>query len=61
VVDKQVNPLFTGRKKVLGELCDQLHPDNQGRDKHKVVVLRGMGGSGKSEVCLKFAHENQER
>lgn len=50
-----VNSLFTGREEFLKEmklaLCTPV-PDKQRR-----YVVTGMGGMGKSEVCLKLGEE----
>ncbi|TVY42073.1 Nephrocystin, partial [Lachnellula occidentalis] len=58
-----VSPFFTGRKQTLQTLKETFCGDdeNSGRSEHRRFVIYGMGGAGKSEVCLKFAHENRER
>ncbi|KAL7269006.1 hypothetical protein RUND412_008348 [Rhizina undulata] len=62
----QRNLKFCGRKDILDKLCQLLTPDdlakarantpgsNSGR---KSAVLYGMGGIGKSQVALQYAHE----
>ena len=58
MVTRHANPLFTGRKDLLQEL------EGIVRDAVKClwnrtqcrVVLSGMGGQGKSEICLQLAH-----
>ncbi|KAL3420952.1 Kinesin light chain 5 [Phlyctema vagabunda] len=62
VVDRIVNPLFTGRDDILSELRQKLcKQDDDGEAKQqKRFVIYGMGGAGKSEVCLKFANDNRD-
>lgn len=54
---------FTGRIDILQEMRERLCPesDNSRQNEQKRFVISAMGGSGKSEVCLKFAHDNRER
>jgi hypothetical protein len=55
---RSTNTLFTGREVMLDELEDiardavkRPSPRDQCR-----VVITGMGGQGKSEICLQLAH-----
>ncbi|KAL9627016.1 MAG: hypothetical protein Q9204_006869, partial [Flavoplaca sp. TL-2023a] len=55
---------FTGRKQQAQELKEKLRrpiisPDQKTRGKHKIVVIRGLGGSGKTQFCLRYAEENR--
>jgi primosomal protein N' len=63
MVPRPVNTFFTGRKRVLKMLreifCDNIQ--HEINDKQRRFVIIGIGGTGKSEVCLKFAEENRER
>ena len=43
---------FTGRDRLLEVLHEDLHPS----DRAMVLVLRGMGGVGKSQLAAEFAH-----
>lgn len=63
MVPRQVNPHFTGRRHMLQRLRGSLCPedDDVKNREQKRFVICGMGGSGKSEVCLKFANENRDR
>ena len=63
MVPRQANPYFTGRKEILNLLRERLCSGKQdaAETEQKRCVIYGMGGSGKSEVCLKFAYENKER
>ena len=46
------NPFFTGRKKVLADVEEELHTGGQ-------VALTGMGGVGKTQIAAHFAHEHR--
>ncbi|KAL8767846.1 MAG: hypothetical protein Q9209_005738 [Squamulea sp. 1 TL-2023] len=55
---------FTGRKQQAQELKEnfgrQLNSPNQKtRSEHKIVVIHGLGGSGKTQFCLRYAEENR--
>ena len=57
-VPRSVNPLFTGRGDLLSKLEGILgdavsSPSHQGTC---CVVISGVGGQGKSEICLQLAH-----
>lgn len=62
LLSRKSNPLFTGRKSVLQMLKSELLPVAQEHsDSQRVFSLSGLGGSGKSEVAIKFAEENRDR
>ncbi|KAL8669551.1 MAG: hypothetical protein Q9168_005859 [Polycauliona sp. 1 TL-2023] len=53
---------FTGRKQQAKELKEKLSRHLDASDqpgKHKVVVIHGLGGSGKTQFCLRYAEENR--
>ena len=53
--------IFTGRKDALEKLKDHFAPADQ-YDKHrKLFLLFGMGGIGKTQICLKFVEEVADR
>jgi len=60
---KKPNPFFTGRVAMLQKLHDALcvRSEKGKALEQRAFVIQGMGGAGKSEVCVKFAHENRER
>lgn len=62
MVSRRLNPLFTGREEELEKLKQALCP-SLSISAHiaapKVYVIHGMGGAGKSEVALKFAHDSR--
>jgi hypothetical protein len=63
LVPRRSNPLFTGQSQLRTKLKEQLLPDIAGfneREDSKVFVLHGIGGVGKSEICIKFAEEHRK-
>ncbi|ORY14146.1 hypothetical protein BCR34DRAFT_240810 [Clohesyomyces aquaticus] len=54
---------FTGRQKHAREVKDMLGPIRQHADqrRNKIVVIYGIGGSGKTQFCLKFVEDNRQR
>lgn len=56
-VPRRVNTLFTGRTELLSRIKSAM----QGESEHdNVFVITGLGGLGKSEICLRIAHETRE-
>jgi hypothetical protein len=53
-VPRRTNPLFTGRTEVLGRIKKVIQDDS---NRDGVFVITGLGGMGKSEICLKIAHD----
>ncbi|KAL8985386.1 MAG: hypothetical protein Q9177_004448, partial [Variospora cf. flavescens] len=56
--------LFTGRRQQAQELKGNFSrllnsPNQKTWGKHKIVVVQGLGGSGKTQFCLKYAEENR--
>ena len=49
--------LFTGREDVLKRLKDHFAPQDQVDGCRKSFLLYGMGGIGKTQICLKFVEE----
>jgi hypothetical protein len=57
VVAKSVNGLFTGRSVLLDRIQNALREDRAVKEgEQKRIVITGMGGQGKSEVCIKVAN-----
>lgn len=57
-INRIANPLFTGRGEVIAKITDAVYKASQDDDptmEQCRIVLTGMGGQGKSEVCLKVA------
>ena len=57
-VMRSPNTLFTGRKSILEQLKNDLRDAIGARNPEKQcrIVVTGMGGQGKSEICLQLAH-----
>jgi predicted ATPase len=55
MVPRPVNSLFTGRTELVDRIQSTLRNDDPGTTKLKRLVITGIGGMGKSEVCLKVA------
>ena len=62
-VDRRSSPQFTGRRlqaeMLLSGLASPASAEN--RDKHKIAVMYGLGGSGKTQFCLRFAEQHQAK
>jgi hypothetical protein len=62
-IPHNVSSVFTGREDILQRLSESCLPprtqDNLGVQRR--FVLYGLGGSGKTQVCLKFAQDHRER
>ena len=56
MVPRAINNLFTGRTKLIRQVQESLR-NNQAIDssKQRRFVITGLGGQGKSEICLKVA------
>ena len=64
LVMRRPNPLFTGREDELERLKQALCPSesrSEETSRPKIHVIQGMGGAGKSEVAVKFAHDNRPK
>ncbi|KAF1364158.1 TPR-like protein [Lizonia empirigonia] len=55
MVPRAVNSLFTGRSEVVERMQSALRNNGPDVTKQTRVVITGIGGMGKSEVCLKVA------
>lgn len=62
-IPQSVSSIFTGRERELRELRDLLIPkDDNTRDTfQRRFIIHGLGGSGKTQFCCKFAEENRDR
>jgi tetratricopeptide (TPR) repeat protein len=62
-VNMRVSDIFTGREDLARELQGKILPADEPEtpSKQKRYVLYGLGGSGKTQFCLKFANDNKNR
>lgn len=62
-VPRNVSSIFTGREDICQDLQERCLPSNppNAQKKQKRYVLHGLGGSGKTQICLKFAQDHRER
>ena len=55
MVPRLVNSLFTGRSELIERIQSALRDRAPDTTEQKRLVITGIGGMGKSEVCLKVA------
>ncbi|KFY02433.1 hypothetical protein O988_02162 [Pseudogymnoascus sp. VKM F-3808] len=61
LVPRSVNRLFTGRSEIIDRIKGAIRDDStQHADKQKVFVITGLGGMGKTEICLQLANTLRE-
>lgn len=60
LIPHDVTALFTGRNDVSTLLKMHCLPSSSPKQQHR-FVLHGLGGSGKTQVALKFAQDHRER
>jgi len=53
--------LFTGWEDVVKKLMDHFAPQDQVDRNRKSFLLYGMGGIGKTQICLKFVEKMAKR
>ena len=53
--------LFTGREDILERLKNHFAPQDEKNRWRKSFLLYGMGGIGKTQICLKFVEEMDGR
>lgn len=55
IVPRTINSLFTGRTELLDRIQGALRVDKASDFKEqKRFIITGLGGQGKSEICLKI-------
>jgi hypothetical protein len=62
-IPQDISPIFTGQEDYLERLKSYFPVtpvDNQDQDQSRFVVY-GVGGSGKTQFCSKFASDNRHR
>ncbi|KIK05358.1 hypothetical protein K443DRAFT_91410, partial [Laccaria amethystina LaAM-08-1] len=59
VIPRMPNPSnrFTGQRKVITKLKRHFSNTNDSAEKRKFFLLYGMGGIGKTQICLRFVEE----
>ncbi|KAM3077881.1 hypothetical protein ACMFMF_004300 [Clarireedia jacksonii] len=61
MVPRTINTLFTGRGELLHRIQKAIRSDSTSPpDKQKRFVITGLGGQGKSEICLQIASQMRE-
>lgn len=60
IVPHATNPHFTGRKDIRQQLQDCLVLSRKEESQQR-LLLYGIGGSGKTQICLKFAQEYRQK
>lgn len=62
MVPRPVNTLFTGRSKIVGKIKDTICYNGMAvTEEQQRFVITGLGGQGKSEVCLKVTDLVREK
>jgi GTPase SAR1 family protein len=57
-----LSPVFTGRNEDLQRLTTAFAPCESPQHRHqRRFVLFGLGGSGKTQICLKYVQDYRER
>lgn len=60
-VPRSASSLFTGGENTAKLLRPKIVSSVSGHYQHKIFVIWGLGGSGKTQFCLKFAEDNRDR
>ena len=63
VASRSASSIFTGRDDIAKLLRQKIitTPYEKGNQQHKIFVIWGLGGSGKTQFCLKFIEDNRDR
>lgn len=60
LVSRSTNPYFTGRRGIINKIVKRLTSEDAANEQLR-LVLTGMGGEGKSEICLHVANIVRDR
>jgi putative protein kinase ArgK-like GTPase of G3E family len=60
IVPRPANSLFTGRSELIARILNAIRNDDLDTTKQKRLVITGIGGIGKSEVCLRIANDMRQ-
>lgn len=58
-VPRIVNNLFTGRTRIIAKIMNAISNSRRMTQQHRFII-GGMGGQGKSEICLQIANKVRE-
>jgi hypothetical protein len=63
IVERSPTTYFTGRETHARDVKGRFSEAQRqvGRNSHATFVIYGLGGSGKTQFCLKYAHDNRSR
>jgi len=61
MVPRTVNDLFTGRGELLPRIQEAIQYSTSSSNKQKRFVITGLGGQGKSEICLQVANQMRDQ
>lgn len=63
VVPRCSSSYYTGRQMYARVVKEKLGPIHQAqlRTKHRIFVIYGLGGSGKTQFCLRYVEDNRSR
>ena len=63
LIPRKPSTYFTGRQKHANHVRDMFGPirKHDDRGKSKIIVIYGLGGSGKTQFCLKYAEDNKHK
>jgi Mrp family chromosome partitioning ATPase len=60
MVQQPLDGLFIGRSELIAQIQSAIRTDDPGKTKQKRLVITGMGGIGKSELCLRIANDMRQ-
>jgi tetratricopeptide (TPR) repeat protein len=60
-VPQHVSPVFTGQAQIGQRLETVFAPSSHERSEQRRFVLFGMGGSGKTQICLQYVYTHRDR
>lgn len=58
---KHSSPHFTGRREIIARLSNFFALEGEAQRYRRDFVLHGLGGCGKTQICLKFAEESSDK
>lgn len=63
IVERSPTTYFTGREAHARDVKNRFSEAQRqgGRNSHATFVIYGLGGSGKTQFCLKYAHDNRSK